>query len=163
VAISIDGPLTAPGDLDQLAPLWRQLHAHHLGVASYRPLVEDPDLSWSLRRAWYERLLAEGAVYLVAREDGAAVGYAVVQVEPGQDDTFDVGGGVGEVVSLVVADRLRGQGIGRMLWAAAEAHARRSGAGAMKVAVMAGNDQALAFYRAEAMELGELVLYRRLP
>ena len=58
---------------------------------------------------------------------GHVIGYAMVAVEDGPDDTFDVRGGIAEVVTLIVAHDKRSLGLGRALLAAAEAIARDRG------------------------------------
>jgi GNAT superfamily N-acetyltransferase len=160
---AIDGPIRDPGGLDGLAPLWRQLHAHHRLVADYGPLVDDVDASWTSRRAWYERLLAGDAFYLLATDpSGVVIGYAMCEAVRGDDDTFLVRGGILEVVSLVVDDGHRNQGIGRRLLAAIEEVATEQGLNTLKVAVMAGNAGASHFYSTTGFALGEHVLYKRL-
>src|ERR1700730_7616854 len=96
------GPLTDTRGLDQLESLWSELHRHHQQVASYSPLVADVAVSWRRRRRWYESLLADGGAYFTARTAGdKLVGYLLASVAQGEDDTFDVRGGIVEVVSLI--------------------------------------------------------------
>jgi GNAT superfamily N-acetyltransferase len=67
-----------------------------------------------MRLDWYGRLLAEGGSYPTAADDqGRLIGYAMIGVEEGPDDTFDVEGGIAEVVTLVVTRALRSTGVGR--------------------------------------------------
>jgi hypothetical protein len=76
---SISPPRTDPAGLEQLAPLWQELHRHHREVSDYTALVEDLAVSWERRLRWYRRLLGEGAAYLTASDDGGRlIGYAVV-------------------------------------------------------------------------------------
>lgn len=82
---TIVGPLTDIGGLDELEPLWSELHRHHQQVASYTPLVADVAVSWSRRRKWYESLLAEGGSYFTARTaEEKVVGYLLASVTPGE-------------------------------------------------------------------------------
>lgn len=100
-------------------------------------------------------------MYFLARgEDGIAQGYGLVEIFMGPDDTFAVGGGIVEVVSLVVDESARGQGVGGELMRAVEDLARQLGAEVLRVAVMAGNASAEAFYAADGFAVGEHVLYR---
>jgi GNAT superfamily N-acetyltransferase len=159
----ISDPRTDADGLDDLAPLWRELHRHHREVSGYGPLVEDLDASWASRRRWYRALLAQGASYLTATDpDGGLIGYAMVALNHGPDDTFEVMGGVAEVVSLAVTQDRRSAGVGRALLAAAERIARDHGFDTVKIAVMSGNARALAFYETNGYSVGEHVLYRRL-
>jgi L-amino acid N-acyltransferase YncA len=79
MAIQISPPSTDADGLDELAPLWKELHRHHREVANYRNLVQDLDSSWSRRLGWYRRLLAQGAAYVTAADNGGRlIGYAMV-------------------------------------------------------------------------------------
>ena len=77
--------------LSELEPLWRSLHQHHRSVADL-PVLADDDLSWQRRRDGYRALLEGGdAFVLLATAGETPVGYAVVEVRPGDDDTWPVG------------------------------------------------------------------------
>ena len=77
--VRIDGPSDDVAALAELSPLWRELHEHHRQVATYGPLVADPEASWAARKRWYTELLADGARYFVARnEHDRALGYGLV-------------------------------------------------------------------------------------
>jgi ribosomal protein S18 acetylase RimI-like enzyme len=102
--------------VDELRELWLDLHHHHQAVVKTVSLVEDDELSWQRRRALYLERLSSGTGFLVLASDGAlAVGYALVCIEPGPDDTFPVGEHYAELYSLSVAPRRRRQGIGTQL------------------------------------------------
>jgi ribosomal protein S18 acetylase RimI-like enzyme len=163
VAVQISGPRADLDGLAHLAPLWAELHRHHLEVSDYEGLVADVDLSWPRRLEWYRRLVAEGGRYLTATDDeGRLIGYAMVAVEPGPDDTFDVKGGIAEVVTLVVSCERRSAGVGQALLQAAERIARDRGFDTVKIAVMSGNERARAFYETHGYSVGEHILYRHL-
>lgn len=163
MAVDIGGARTDLDGLDDLEPLWLELHRHHLEVSEQGNLVVDDGLSWARRRDWYRRLLAAGGAYVTAADDrGRLVGYAMVGVEEGPDDTFELKGGIVEVVTLVVASRLRSSGVGKALLDAAEDLARARGIDTVKIAVMRGNTRAREFYEAHGYAIGEEVLYRRL-
>jgi GNAT superfamily N-acetyltransferase len=159
----ISSPRTDVDGLDDLAPLWEELHRHHLEVSRYRHLVKDHASSWARRRGWYRRLLAQGASYVTAADQaGRTIGYAMIVFESGPDDTFDIRGGIAEIVTLVVTRDHRSTGVGRALVAAAESAALVRGFDTVKIAVMSGNTRAHEFYTARGYADGELVLYRRL-
>lgn len=162
MAIQVSEPRTDVQGLNDLAPLWEELHRHHLEVAAYHGLVRDPRLSWTRRLDWYRRLVTEGGSYITATSDGdRLIGYAMVALDPGPDDTFDVSGGIAEVVTLIVTRGHRSQGVGRALLGAAERIARDHGFDTVKIAVMNGNRPAQEFYEASGYSLGEQLLYRR--
>jgi GNAT superfamily N-acetyltransferase len=158
----ISAPRTDHAGLDELEPLWIQLHSHHRAVSDYQALVEDLSVSWERRRSWYRHLLDEGATYLTATDDGRVVGYAMVTFVTEADDTFESAQGIPELVTLVVAEGHRSSGLGGRLLGAAEQVARDRGFDAMKVAVMAGNSRAQAFYEAAGYSVAELLMYRLL-
>jgi GNAT superfamily N-acetyltransferase len=163
MAVQIGSPRTDVDGLDELKALWLELHRHHLEVSELENLVAEPGLSWARRRDWYRRLLAAGGSYLIATDPPAQpIGYAMIAVEHGPDDTFEVSGGTVEVVTLIVAPARRAAGVGRALLLAAEDFARARGFDTMKIAVMSGNARARQFYEANGYRLGEQVLYRRL-
>lgn len=146
--------------LSDLEPLWRSLHRHHRAVSEL-PVLADDDLSWRRRRAWYRALLESGAAFaLIARDQGEPVGYALVEIHPGDDDTWPVGAQMAELVTLAVVPERRGGGIGTALMDAVDAELERRGVGDLQVAVMAGNDRARRFYERRGLRLGELLLYR---
>src|SRR5690348_11521713 len=104
---------------------------------------------WASRLRWYRRLLAEGGSYVTAEDHrGRVIGYAMVAVRDGPNDTFDVMGAIAEVVTLIVAREERSSAVGRALLAAAEAIARDRGYDTVKLAVMSGNLRAQRFYNA---------------
>ena len=163
MAVQISGPRADLDGLAHLAQLWAELHRHHLEVADYEGLVADVDFSWASRLEWHRRVVAEGGRYLTATDDdGRLIGYAMISVEPGPDDTFDITGGIAEVVTLVVSRGRRSAGVGQALLKAAERVARDHGFDTVKIAVMSGNARAQAFYEAHGYSVGEHVLYRRL-
>jgi GNAT superfamily N-acetyltransferase len=163
MSAQISDPRTDAAGLDDLAPLWQELHRHHREVSDYGPLVADLSASWASRRRWYRALLAQGASYLTATDqDGRLIGYAMVAVTDGPDDTFEVEAGIAEVVSLVVTPARRSAGVGRTLLAAAERVARANGFDTVKIAVMSGNSRAQEFYETNGYSVAEHVLYRRL-
>jgi ribosomal protein S18 acetylase RimI-like enzyme len=162
IVVHISDPRSDLKALGDLATLWAELHAHHREVAVYPALVRDIELSWERRLGWYHRLLADGGSYLTATDDeGRLIGYAMVAVQDGPDDTFDVKGGIAEVVTLVVARSQRSAGVGRALLAAAEQIARDRGFDTVKIAVMSGNTRAQEFYEKNGYSAGEQLLYRR--
>ena len=106
---------------------------------------------------------SEGASYLTASDgEGRLIGYALVTLESGADDTFAVEGGIAGVVSIVVTRGRRSAGGGRALLRAAEGVVRDHGFDTIKIAVMAGNARAQAFYEANGYSIAEHVLHRRI-
>jgi ribosomal protein S18 acetylase RimI-like enzyme len=147
--------------LDEVRELWLELHRHHRTVVGTLPLVGDDDASWWRRRALYADRLAHGTGFLVLGVDGhAVVGYALVCIEEGPDDTFPVGDQYGELYSLSVAPGLRGHGIGTQLLDFVDRELERRSIRDLKIAVMVGNTDAQRLYERRGLRPAETVLYR---
>lgn len=155
--------VAAPAELDALEPLWIALHRHHRTVVpSTAMLVDDDSVSWSRRRALYRGWMATGdALVLVARRGGAPVGYAVAHLHNGPDDTFAVGARYAELYSLSVTPEARGGGgVGTALMDTLDERLAELGIADLSIGVMAGNEDALRFYRQRGLVPVELVLWR---
>ena len=151
-----------PAELDALEPLWIALHRHHRTVVpSAAMLVGDDSVSWSRRRDLYRGWVETGdAPVLVARRGGAPVGYAVAHLQDGPDDTFAVGARYAELYSLSVAPEARSGGVGTALMDTLDERLAELGIADLSIAVMAGNEDALRFYRRRGLVPVELVLWR---
>ena len=148
------------GRLAELRDLWLALHRHHAEIGS-QPLVEDEDSSWQRRRALYEEWLRAGeGIAIVAERDGEPVGYAVVHLHDGPDDTYPVGARWAEIYSLSVAPQARGQGIGTQLLDAIDDRLTNLGIHDVAVSAMVENDAALRLYQRRGFVPRELILWR---
>jgi GNAT superfamily N-acetyltransferase len=146
VQIEFAGPERIP----ELQPLWESLSRHHAEVApDLAPIFGDVRLeaeSWAVRRALYEEWLAEdGAFALIALEDGAPIGYAVVHMR-GPEETWATGDRVAELETLAVLPEHRGKGVGRALVQRMHELLRELGVGHFTVSVIASNADAVRFY-----------------
>jgi ribosomal protein S18 acetylase RimI-like enzyme len=152
-----DGPW-----IEQLQALWLALHRHHREVASYGPLVSDEQASWERRQRRYREALASGEGLLaVATTAEGPVGYAFVMLHGGPDDTFEYEGErYAELFTLSVAPQARGRGIGSRLCELVEAELAARGVAELEVAVMAGNSEAVRFYRQRGFRPSEELLRR---
>ena len=83
---------------------------------------------------------AQGAITLLAEDDGQLAGFAIVQIEPSGDRA------AGYVVTLDVAPAWRGKGLGRRLMTEMESRAAAAGASVMELHVYEGNAAALRLY-----------------
>ena len=132
--------------LDRLKPLWLALHDHHQSVAppaAYQPAEQ----SWQARHAAYKEWLAvPGSFVLVAERGNSLVGYALVAVRPGPDDTWVSGDRLAELETLSVAPGERGQGTGTRLLDAVDAELARLGIGDLFIAALVGNEGAIRLY-----------------
>lgn len=146
--------------LDDLRALWLALHRHHAEIAS-RPLVANASLSWARRRARYEAWLrASEAFILLAERGGQPLGYAVVHLQEGPDDTYPLGERYAEIYSLSVAPAARGQGIGSALLDAVDERLHALGIEDVVVSAMVENSAALRLYASRGFIPREIVHYR---
>jgi ribosomal protein S18 acetylase RimI-like enzyme len=146
--------------LDDLRDLWLALHRYHGEIGS-TPLVGDEMASWQSRRAWYERWLRDGEAFVLLAERGdEPVGYAVVHIEEGPDDTFPLADHFAEIYSLSVTPDARGQGIGNQLLDAIDERLAAMGIKAVAVAAMVENEAALRLYERRGFVPREVLLYR---
>lgn len=153
--------LAGAEQIDEVRELWLALHRHHRTVVGSLPLVEDDEASWQRRRELYvERLSSRTGFLVLAVESDAVIGYAVVCLEPGPDDTFPVGLAYAELYSLSVAPEQRGRGIGTRLLDFVDRELERRSIRDLKVAVMVGNSAARRLYERRGLRPAETVLYR---
>ena|SRR5215469_13973550 len=156
----IDIALAGADRLDDLRDLWLALHRHHRATAA-PPVVADDEASWQRRRATYSAWLAsDEALLLLATRDGRPVGYAMVHLLTGPDDTWPVGERWAELYSLSVAADDRNHGVGGQLLDRVDEELDRLGIGDLQVAVMVGNAAAQRLYERRGFRPGEVVLYR---
>ena len=154
--------LLDPADVDQLHGLWLQLHHHHQSVSPVEPFVDD-DASWPVRRAGYVEILSGSGFAVVARSGGDLVGYALVRLHEGPDDSWQLGEPYAEVWTLVVHEDHRGQGIGTALLDEVDARLERQGIRGLVIGLMVGNEGARRLYESRGLTPGWLQLYRTAP
>jgi ribosomal protein S18 acetylase RimI-like enzyme len=145
--------------VDELRPLWLQLHHHHASVSRVQPFVDD-ETSWTVRREGYVEILGAGGFVLVALDDDGLSGYALVKIHEGGDDSWALEDRWGEVWTLVVDERRRGQGIGSALLDAVDAELASRGIHDLMIGVMEGNDAARRLYERRGLVPGWRQLYR---
>ncbi|WP_436736278.1 N-acetyltransferase family protein [Streptomyces sp. BBFR102] len=133
-------------------PVWRQARLAALGEAPHAFRAGLADWHHGGEQRWRTRLTVPGARNLVAVLDGRTVGMAAGLPGPG---------GTYELRSVWVSPRVRGRGVGDLLVEAVEVWAREAGAGSLRLAVVPGNEAAVALYLRNGFvasgELGELL------
>lgn len=145
--------------VDELRPLWLQLHHHHASVSRVQPFVDD-ETSWTVRRRGYVEIFEEGGFALLAEDDEGLAGYAMVKLHQGGDDSWALEDRWAEVWTLVVAERTRGRGIGSALLDAVDAQLAERGIADLMIGVMEGNDGARRLYESRGLVPGWMQLYR---
>jgi ribosomal protein S18 acetylase RimI-like enzyme len=133
-------------------PLWREVRLAALGDAPQAFKARLADWHSGGEERWRERLEMPDAYNIVALLDGRTV--AVASGLPGES-------GACELRSVWVGPQARGRGIGDRLIATVERWALQSDATTLKLAVIPGNEPAIALYQRNgfiiAEELGELL------
>ncbi|MCX6644080.1 MAG: GNAT family N-acetyltransferase [Candidatus Bathyarchaeota archaeon] len=126
------------GMLDEIKVLWKTLNRHHLSVSPY---FKDYYLTLTFeerKRAILQRASGgEVRVDLALDASGELVGYCVSSIDRWL---------TGEIDSVFVTAKYRGQGIGRALMEKALAWLNGKGAKKKIVSVAVGNEQAYGFY-----------------
>ncbi len=136
--------------LDEVGPLLRAMHEHDAEAAGNAgevlPLRAAAD-SWQRRRAEFETWLRTGDAWLlIAEQEGSPVGFAFFRLREG-DRSFETDGRIGELEALSVEPELRRWGIGSLLMEEVEQRLAELGVGFVGLSVVAGNEDALRFYR----------------
>ncbi|WP_413802074.1 N-acetyltransferase family protein [Streptomyces iranensis] len=145
-------------------PLWRDVRRTALAEAPHAFKSRLADWHRGGEERWRARLEIPGAYHVVALLDGRAVGMAGGMPGDGDGDGDGGSGGDGrppELRSVWVSPEARGHGVGARLITAVENWALRTGATALRLAVIPGNAPAIALYErhgfAATREPGELL------
>jgi ribosomal protein S18 acetylase RimI-like enzyme len=136
--------------LDDIESLWEAMHEYHAGVVGevreVAPFRRAED-SWQRRRVEFERWMRAGDAWLlIAEREGSPVGFAFFRVCDG-DWSFETNERMGELEALSVEPELRRWGIGSLLMEEVERRLAAAGVAFIGLAVIAGNEDALRFYR----------------
>ena len=134
------------GEVDRLAPLWESLRRHHVSIVP-ELAQQPPARSWEIRRALYDQVLSDSDAFaLVAVQEGVDVGYALVALHDGPDDTWVTGDRIAEVETLAVIPEARGRGVGTALLDRVDAELDALGVRDLRLAVVPTNVDAVRFY-----------------
>ena len=134
------------GEVDRLAPLWESLRRHHVSIVP-ELAQQPPARSWEIRRALYDQVLSDSDAFaLVAVQEGVDVGYALVALHDGPDDTWVTGDRIAEVETLAVIPEARGRGVGTALLDRVDAELDALGVRDLRIAVVPTNVDAVRFY-----------------
>jgi|KBSSwiStaDraftv2_1062776.scaffolds.fasta_scaffold34525_5 GNAT superfamily N-acetyltransferase len=146
--------------LDELEPLWLAMLAHHRSLPDVPPAWDD-DASWQLRRQNYVQWLQHPASFVaVARRGDTAVGYAMVVVHDGANDTWVSGARYADVESLSVLPSERGTGIGTQLLDAVDAELDRLDILDLQIGAIHSNADAIRLYLSRGLTPRILLLSR---
>lgn len=147
IQIGVTLALAGANRLDAVEDLWLALFDHQQSVMTVPLPVISRDQTWARRRAAYQSLLADtDSFLLLALRADNPIGYAMVHVRAGFDDTWDTSSRIAELESLAVLPDTRGTGLGPLLLDVVDDHLVGLGVTDMRLSVMAGNDSAHDFY-----------------
>lgn len=110
-------------------------------------LIPGAEMMHAYTEAMQARCAERAGAILLAEFEGAVVGFVTVLARVPITDLDEPRGSYALVSDLVVTAAHRGQGIGRALLAAAEAHAREAGARELRITALAENGAAATLYR----------------
>ncbi|MFF5672177.1 GNAT family N-acetyltransferase [Streptomyces hygroscopicus] len=119
-------------------PLWQEIRVAALTDAPHAFKARLADWHRGGQEQWRARLAIPGAYNVVARQGSRPVG--MVRGIPVDSETS-------ELRSLWVSPEARGDGVGDWLIEAVTTWALRSGSTTLKLAVIPGNESAIALYR----------------
>ena len=151
--------------LDDLRPLWLELHHHHqaVGGPALGPYVDD-EASWAARRALYGEFFAGGGFAALAERDGALIGYALVAIktsaETELDDTWVSSPRVAEIETMSVLPEARGAGVGTALLDFVDAELAAAGIDDVLIAAFVTNLDAIRLYERRGFRPASLHMIR---
>ena len=152
-------------EVDRLRALWLTLHHHHQDVASVLgPFVSD-EASWDVIRQLFQRTATEG-VLLWVEEAGAPIAVACTTISRNDtsiSETWLSGRDVAEVKVLVVANHVRGRGIGSALLHSVQRRLSSIGVDDMMIAAIYPNQDAIRLYQRQGFRPAWLEMTRALP
>jgi ribosomal protein S18 acetylase RimI-like enzyme len=133
--------------LDDVEPLWKELHEHHAQISSYLGETRSPEESWERRRERYCGWLGDGDGFLLIAEiEGKGpVAYGVVHLEPGSEvwRTSDL---IAKVQTLCVLPVHRGTAVGSALVEAGRSILKPLGIREASFSCMVTNEDAIAMF-----------------
>jgi ribosomal protein S18 acetylase RimI-like enzyme len=136
--------------LDNVGPLWRAMHEYNAEVGGEAREIapfRGAEDSWRRRRDEFEHWMRAGDAWLlIADREGSPVGFAFFRICDG-DWSFETGERMGELEALSVEPELRRWGIGSLLMEEVERRLAAAGIGFIGLGVIAGNEDALRFYK----------------
>jgi len=139
-----------PGEIRQIKPLWERNRDFHVSIESdFRHLYEG--LAFAERMSGILAAGDRSVKITTACAGGAIVGYGLSVVR----------GTAGELVSMHVAQAMRGRGVGRELATRHLRWLRDAGCKEISLAVSSNNPQAIAFY--ESLGLRPCLVTMRCP
>jgi GNAT superfamily N-acetyltransferase len=150
----------AASDYDQICELFEEVDALHRQA---RPnIFRKPDGGPRPKEHVSALINGIASTILVAEQDGALLGLAVVMERPTSSNPMHVPRRVVEIDAIVVRKAVRRRGIGKSLISASLQWAEQRGADDVEIAVHAFNEDALKAYRAAGFEMSVHRLLLRL-
>ncbi len=136
----------SPRDADQLGRLGGELVRLHHAFDERRFIAPRPGVEAGYGRFLVSMIDAEDQVILVAESDGGVIGYVYAAIEP--HSWKDLRDEVGWIHDVVVGERGRRRGVGRLLVDAATAWLRERGMPRVMLSTAARNEAGQAAFAA---------------
>lgn len=154
----------APAEVDRLRSLWLTLHHHHQRVApELGPFVSD-EVSWDAIRRLFQRTATEG-ILLWIEDAGEPIAVACTTIsrnETTMAETWLTGRDLAEVRVLVVADHVRGRGIGSALLASVQRRLSSVGVNDLMIGAIYPNLDAIRLYKRQGFRPAWLEMTRQM-
>ena len=136
-------------DYPALAAVGRESQELHYQA---HPMLFQTDTEGFTREHVREHLGREQAILYVAEEKGQVLGYVFLHIELFTEMEIFRSHRVAEITDIAVTERVRSQGIGRQLFAAARSWAIAQGAERLELVVWDFNTRAREFYIRQGMQ-----------
>ncbi|MGN6557515.1 MAG: GNAT family N-acetyltransferase [Solirubrobacterales bacterium] len=136
-----------PERLNDIEPLWKEMHEHHATISSYLGETRSPEESWERRRERYREWLSDddGFLLIAEIEGDGPVGYGVVHFEPGSE-VWRTGDLIAKVQTLCVLPEHRGLAVGSALIEAGRSILKPLGIREASFSCMVTNEEAIAMF-----------------
>jgi ribosomal protein S18 acetylase RimI-like enzyme len=149
--------------IDDLAPLWKALHRHHMAIGSNLGPMRTEEESWECRRNFYEKCFQEdGTFALMASYNNVSVGYAFVTSRR-IPCSFLSGEKIAELQTLSVLEDYRSHGVGNILMQKVFEVLRERGITEVSLGVVVTNERVIRFYERYGFKTRYVAMWGKVP
>lgn len=155
-------------DLSTIFDLWKEQHTYHLNLDPTYYTENSSDIFEKAERYFKEVVRTDTPHILVAKLDKAVVGFITFAEPPqpsGEENVVDFGSNLsrcGEIIDLIVTEKIRERAIGTQLLDKAEEELKTKGVQFIKVEVASTNNGARRFYERYNYVPRQVLSYKKL-